>query len=157
MKLYDNNPQSKAMQSLIHDSRNCGDTIRFHISKLQDRLKEINAVDTKSFVHLQFINSKTIEIEKAIDAYYERFSQDFPENENSPYEPEVINAYTLTIKLFNAEKWDKEMLPTYNLIKKLMEDYTLIRKPISEPNPELSVATDDDSSTDDGNPKNKML
>ena len=129
MKLYDNNPQSKAMQSLIHDSRNCGDLIRHHVKKLQDRLKELGMTDTRAYVHMEYIRSKTVDIEKAIDSYYERFSKDFPEDGGEPYKPEVFSAYDATLKYFGVDKWEDGMLPTYHVIKKLMENYTFIRNP----------------------------
>jgi hypothetical protein len=143
MKLYDNTPQAKAMQSLIHDTRNQGDTIRFHGQKLRERFKELGISDTKSYVHLEYVTGRTTEIEKAIDAYYERFSKDFPETEEQPYKPHVPDAYQATLKIYGTDEWDKEMLPTYHQIKKLMEHYTLIRKPNSEQKDKPSAATGD--------------
>jgi hypothetical protein len=142
MKLYDNNPQSKAMQSLIHDTRNGGDAIRLHGQKLRERFKELGINDTKAYVHLEYMTGKTTEIEKAIDAYYERFSKDFPEIEQ-PYKPHVPDAYQATLKIYETDKWNNEMLPTYHYVKKLMEHYTFIRKPNSDKNPEASDTKDD--------------
>jgi hypothetical protein len=143
MKLYDNNPQSKAMQSLIHDTRNQGDTVRFHAQKLRERFKELGINDSKVWVHLEYVTGRTTEIEKAIDAYYERFSKDFPKTEDQPYTPNVPDAYQATLKIYGTDKWSKEMLPTYHQLKKLMEFYTLIRKPNSEQEDKTSVASKD--------------
>jgi hypothetical protein len=115
------------MQSLIHDTRNEGDVVRFHGNKLRELFKELKISDTRAWVHLEYITGRITEIEKAIDVYYERFSKDFPETEEAPYKPQVPDAYGLTLKLLDKEKWDNEMMPTYRMLKKLMGYYTLIR------------------------------
>lgn len=151
MKLFDNNPQSKAMQSLIHDTRNCGDAIRFHIQKLQNRLKELAVADTKMFVHLEYVRSNTSEIEKAIDTYYERFGNDFSDSKDAQFKAEIITAYNLTQKFLPDSGWTDQKSSLYQAFRWLIENYTLIRKLDTEQNVQECDATESNQGGAAGN------
>lgn len=128
MKLFDNHPQAKAMQSLIHDTRNLGDVIRHNAKKLQEWFKDQKFADYKPWIHLEYVTGKTKEMEKAIDLYYEQFSNDFPDNISPDFKPEIPTAYNLVEQFMPEGDWKGDKLTLYNAFNSLIENYTLIRK-----------------------------
>lgn len=128
MKLFDSSPQSKAMQSLIHDTRNLGDTIRWHGKKLRECLKEQDIKDSSPWVHIEYITSKIKEVEKAIDIYYECFSNDFPDSLPPGFKPEIPTAFNLAEQLMPECDWKGNKMELYRAFERLIERYTLIRK-----------------------------
>lgn len=147
MKLFDNNPQSRAMQSLVHDTRNSGDTIRHNGRMLREWFKENKIKDSRPWVHLEYVTGKTMEMEEAIDTYYELFSKDFPDCLPPNFKPELPTAFNLAKEFMPDDDWKGHKLQLYKAFERLIEKYTLIRKLNSEQNPERSVATEADSST----------
>ena len=129
MKLFDDNPQSKAMQRLIHDTRNLGDTVRIHAKGLSKWFKTLDPKPNSiPYVHLEYVTGKVMDIEKSIDAYYECFSKDFPNDLSDSFKPEIPTAFNLADEFLPEGDWKGDKLQLYKAFERLIEKYTLIRK-----------------------------
>lgn len=91
MNLYENNSQSKALQKLIHDTNSALQTLRFNFDTFEKWWKEYvrqqrekdpefkyhSPPTSEPYIHIEYMRSKQKAIEKAIDAYYSAFKNDF--------------------------------------------------------------------------------
>ncbi len=157
MRLFDNNPQSKAMQSLIHDTRNTGDSIRFHGTKLREWFKEKQIKDSMPWVYLEHITGGAKSIEKSIDVYYECFSNDFPDALPVDFKPEAPTAYHLAEQFMPEGNWKGDKMELYKAFGELIKNYTLIRKPNSEQSVQGSDTTMLNQGTKPHEPNKKVF
>jgi cation transport regulator ChaC len=80
MKLFGEEPQEKAMSTLIHDTNSALGSFHLHIKEIRENLKDLGIKDSDILIHLEYLNSLEYNIKKAVDAYYEKFKKDFNHN-----------------------------------------------------------------------------
>lgn len=88
MDLFGKLPQEQAMQRLIHDTNQELANLRFCVKGIAEWLAEHNriirekgevTIDSKPYVHLEYMKSANEKLTKIVDEYYLRFKSDFTE------------------------------------------------------------------------------